>query len=111
MYIVRTSSGFTTSACTLDSALNGLGQHLMSDGPQGRIGWMISTYGDQSWSGELDIPTAGSRDQAIGEQLDHINARLVLAHLGGVVNFPSDTRLHTPVLAGNSGFSNSGYQI
>ncbi|RIJ76549.1 hypothetical protein D1871_11830 [Nakamurella silvestris] len=97
MYTLRTSSGYTTSACTLDTALNGMGQHLMGVAPGGTIHWTISTYGDQSWDGDLEIPVDGSRDQAIGDELDHINARLVLAHLAGVVNFPSDTRLHTPV--------------
>jgi len=97
MYTLRTSSGYSTSACTLDTALNGMGQHLMGVAAGGTISWTISTYGDRSWSGELVIPTDCSRDQVIGDELDHINARLVLAHLAGVVNFPSDTRLHTPV--------------
>lgn len=96
MYLVRTTSGFAATACTLDIALTKMGQHLAGCRLPGVIQWNIATYGDRSWSGVIHVPPV-NREQAIGEQLDHINARLVLAHLAGAEDFLTASRLHTPV--------------
>ena len=101
MFIVRTTTGLVGNSCTLDGALGVIWQHLTTvpqDGQvvHGTVGWTIATYGDRVWSGRLEVPVE-QREQSIGEQLDHINARLVLSHLAGASEFVQQSRLHSPV--------------
>ena len=112
MFIVRTTSGLVGNSCTLDGALGVIWQHLTATPADGRpvlgtVGWTIATYGDRVWSGRLEVPV-DQREQSIGEQLDHINARLVLSHLAGAVDFVQQTRLHSPVSSSTDDISRHG---